>query len=146
MDCHLARRAASQPVMTSKDLPQGVLFDRKGKSMTEQQTLPWEPGASAAPLPPLVDLSRVTQEEQPLVALYRTYGPVFRLPRSGRAPQVIRAGPEINVFMARHDDEHLTPGEQWEQFLAMFTPRRPRGITLLPDGAAFRTRGAPGDR
>jgi len=41
--------------------------------MTEQHTLLWEPGLGAAPLPPLVDLSGVTQEEQPhvLLNLYR---------------------------------------------------------------------------
>lgn len=78
--------------------------------MTEQHTLLWEPGASAAPLPPLADYARVTQEEQPMVALYRTYGPVFRLPQPGQEPRLILAGPEINVFMARHEDEFFTTG------------------------------------
>jgi len=114
--------------------------------MTEQQTLPWEPGASAAPLPPLVDLSRVTQEEQPLVALYRTYGPVFRLPRSGRAPQIILAGPEINVFMARHEDEFFTTGEQWEQFDAMISQKPRSGMTEARDGEANRRRRAQSSR
>ena len=52
--------------------------------MTEQHTLLWESGPSAAPLPPLVVLSGVTQEEQPNVSLYRAYGPVFRLPQPGQ--------------------------------------------------------------
>jgi hypothetical protein len=43
--------------------------------MTEQHTLLWEPGSGGAPLPSLVDLSGVIQEEQPLVSLYRPYGP-----------------------------------------------------------------------
>ncbi len=132
--------------MRLKDLPRGVPFDRKGKSMTEQQTLPWEPGASAAPLPPLVDPSRVTQEEQPLVALYHTYGPVFRLPRSGRAPQIILAGPEINVFMARHEDEFFTTGEQWEQFDAMISQKPRSGMTEARDGEANRRRRSQSSR
>jgi hypothetical protein len=114
--------------------------------MTEQQTLPWEPGASAAPLPPLVDPSRVTQEVQPLVALYHTYGPVFRLPRSGRAPQIILAGPEINVFMARHEDEFFTTGEQWEQFDAIISQKPRSGMTEARDGEANRRRRAQSSR
>jgi len=114
--------------------------------MTEQQTLPWEPGASAAPLPPLVDLSGVTQEEQPLVALYRTYGPVFQLPQQGQAPRIILAGPEINVFMARHEDEFFTTGEQWEQFDAMISQKPRSGMTEARDGEANRKRRAQSSR
>jgi len=114
--------------------------------MTEQHTLLWEPGASAAPLPPLADYSRVTQEEQPLVSLYRTYGPVFRLPRPGRAPQIILAGPEINVFMARHEDEFFTTGEQWEQFDAMISQQPRSGMTEVRDGEANRRRRAQSSR
>jgi len=114
--------------------------------MTEQQTLLWEPGASAAPLPPLVDPSRVTQEEQPLVSLYHTYGPVFQLPRSGQAPQIILAGPEINVFMARHEDEFFTTGEQWEQFDAMISQPPRGGMTEARDGEANRRRRAQSSR
>src|SRR5258708_37354854 len=83
--------------------------------MTEQHTLLWESGQRSAPLPPLVDPSGVAQEEQPLVALYRTYGPVFRLPHPEKQPTVILAGPETNVFMARPEDEFFTRREQWEQ-------------------------------
>src|SRR5712691_5635073 len=114
--------------------------------MTEQHTLLWEPGASAAPLPPLADLSRVTQEEQPLVALYRTFGPVFQLPRSGQAPQIILAGPEINVFMARHEDEFFTTGEQREQFDAMISQKPRSGMTEARDGEANRRRRAQSSR
>src|SRR5215471_3362349 len=124
--------------MTSKGLPRGVPCNRRGKLMTEQHTLLWEPGSSAAPLPPLVDLSGVTQEEQPMVSLYRAYGPVFRLPQAGQAPRVILAGPEINVFMARHEDEFFTTGEQWEQFDAMISHEPRSGMTEARDGEANR--------
>jgi len=114
--------------------------------MTEQHTLPWESGQSAAPLPPLVDLSDVAQEEQPLVSLYRTYGPVFRFPQPGQAPRIILAGPEINVFMARHEDEFFTTGEQWEQFDAMISQRPKSGMTEARDGEANRRRRAQSSR
>jgi cytochrome P450 len=114
--------------------------------MTEQHTLLWEHGAGTPPLPPLVDLSRVTQEEQPLVALYRSYGPVFRLARPERAPQIILAGPEINLFMARHEDEFFTTGEQWEQFDAMISQQPRSGMTEARDGEANRRRRARSSR
>ncbi len=114
--------------------------------MTEQHTLLWEPGASAAPLPPMVDLSGGTREEQPLVSLSRTYGPVFRLLRPGRAPQIILAGPEINVFMARHEDEFFTTGEQWEQFDAMISQQPSSGMTEARDGEGNRRRRAQSSR
>jgi cytochrome P450 len=114
--------------------------------MTEQHTLLWEPGSSAAPLPPLVDFARVMQEEQPLVSLYRAYGPVFRLPQPGQAPRIILAGPEINVFMARHEDEFFTTGEQWEQFDAMISQQTRSGMTETRDGEANRRRRAQSSR
>jgi cytochrome P450 len=114
--------------------------------MSEQQTLLWEPGSGAAPLPPLVDPSGVTQEEQPLVLLYRTYGPVFQLPQQGQAPRIILAGPEINVFMARHEDEFFTTGEQWEQFDAMISQQPRSGMTEARDGEANRKRRAQSSR
>ena len=114
--------------------------------MTEQHTLPWESGQSAAPLPPLVDLSDVAQEEQPLVSLYRTYGPVFRFPQPGQAPQIMLAGPEINTFMARHEDAFFTTGEQWEQFDAMISQRPKSGMTEARDGEANRRRRAQSSR
>src|SRR5215472_7864747 len=82
--------------------------ERKEKHMAEQHTLLWTSGRSAAPLPPLVDSASVAHEEQPLVALYRAYGPVFRLPQPEREPRIILAGPEANVFMARYEDEFFT--------------------------------------
>ena len=56
--------------------------------MTEQRTLLWEPGSGAAPLPPLVDPSGVTQEEQPLVALYSMSGQKLIPDAPGQAPTV----------------------------------------------------------
>jgi cytochrome P450 len=81
-----------------------------------------------------------------MVALYRTYGPVFQLPRPGRAPQIILAGPEINVFMARHEDEFFTTGEQWAQFDAMISQQPRSGMTEARDGEANRRRRAQSSR
>lgn len=114
--------------------------------MTEQHTPLWEPGASTAPLPPLADYSCVTQEEQPMVSLYRIYGPVIQLPRPGQTPRIILAGPEINVFMARHEDEFFTTGEQWEQFDAMISQQPRSGMTEARDGEANRRRRAQSSR
>jgi hypothetical protein len=96
-------------------------FNKKGKPMVEQHTHIWEPGPSSAPLPPLVDLPGFAHGEQPLFALYRTYGPVFRLPQPEQRSQIILAGPEINVFLARHEDAFFTTREQWEQFDTMIS-------------------------
>src|SRR5260370_24178991 len=110
--------------------------------MTEQHTLLWESGQSAAPLPPLVDLSGVNQEEKPYVSLYRTYGPIYRLPQPGQESRIILAGPEINLFLARHEDEFFTTGEQWEQFDAMISQKPSSGMTEARDGEANRQRRA----
>ena len=113
--------------------------------MTEQHTLLWESGQRSAPLPPLVDPSDVAQEEQPLVALYRTYGPVFRLPHPQKQPTIILAGPEANVFMARHEDEFFTTREQWEQFDATIGQNQSR-MTEARDSEANRKRRAQSSR
>src|SRR5260370_17340580 len=110
--------------------------------MTEQHTLLWESGQRSAPLPPLVDPSGVAQEEQPLVALYRTYGPVFRLPHPQKQPTVILAGPEANVFMARHEDEVFTTREQGEQFDATIGQNQSR-LTQAPGDHAHPNRPSP---
>ncbi len=114
--------------------------------MTEQHTLLWESGPSAAPLPPLVDLAGVTQQEQLNVSLYRTYGPVFRLPQPEQTPRIVLAGPEINLFLARHEDEFFTTGEQWEQFDAMISQKPRNGMTEARDGEANRKRRAQSSR
>ncbi len=114
--------------------------------MTEQHTLLWECGQSAAPLPPLVELAGVTQQEQPNVSLYRTYGPVFRLPQPEQTPRIVLAGPEINLFLARHEDEFFTTGEQWEQFDAVISQKPSNGMTEARDGEANRKRRAQSSR
>jgi cytochrome P450 len=114
--------------------------------MTEQHTLLWECGQSAAPLPPLVELAGVTQQEQPNVSLYRTYGPVFRLPQPEQTPRIVLAGPEINLFLARHEDEFFTTGEQWEQFDAVISQKPRNGMTEARDGEANRKRRAQSSR
>ncbi len=113
--------------------------------MGEQQALLWTGGESDAPLPPLADPAPVAHEERPLVALYRAYGPVFRLPRGGREPEVILAGPEANVFMARHEDEFFTTREQWEQFDAAISQNTSR-LSEARDGEANRKRRAASGR
>lgn len=106
--------------------------------MSEQQTLPWESGLNDAPLPPLADSRLAEHEEQPMVALYRAYGPVFRLPQPGNArPRVILAGPEVNFFMTRHEDEFFTTRENWEKFDAKISQER-GGRAEKRDGAANR--------
>lgn len=114
--------------------------------MTEQQTLLWESGASDAPLPPLADFQRVADQDQPFVALYRAYGPVFRLPQAGTEARVILAGPEANVFMARHEDEFFTTREHWEKFDATITQQQGNGMTEARDGEANRKRRAESSR
>jgi cytochrome P450 len=114
--------------------------------MTEQQILLWESGTSDAPLPPLADLQDVARADQPLVALYRRYGPVFRLAQAGKEPRVILAGPEANVFMARHEDEFFSTREHWEQFDATITQRQGSGMIEARDGEANRKRRAGSSR
>jgi cytochrome P450 len=114
--------------------------------MNELQTLLWESGPSDAPLPPLADLQSVAHEEQPLLALYRTHGPVFRLAQAGKEPRVILAGPEANVFMARHEDEFFSTREQWEQFDAVISQQQGNGMTEARDGEANRKRRAGSSR
>ena len=114
--------------------------------MSEQQTLLWgSDGGSEAPLPPLADIRISEQEEQPLVSLYRRYGPVFRLPQPEGEPRIVLAGPEMNVFMTRHEDEFFTTREHWGQFDARISQGR-SGTTKARDGAANRQRRAASSR
>lgn len=114
--------------------------------MSEQQTLTWESGPSEAPLAPLVDPGDLEQHEHRMVSLYRAYGPIFRLPRPEKAPLTVLAGPEANVFMARHEDEFFSTREQWEQFDAMITQRQGSGMAAARDGEANRQRRAQSSR
>ena len=66
--------------------------------MNNPQTALWKPGKSLAPLPPLVEEQ---DKGKPPIVLYQKYGPVFRIPQSGKEPQIVLAGPEMNAFMAR---------------------------------------------
>ncbi len=113
--------------------------------MTEQQTLLWESGQSSAPLPPLVDTGDREQDEHMMVTLYRNYGPIFRLTRPGKEPLTVLAGPEANVFMARHEDEFFTTREQWEQFDAIISQNK-SSMTQARDGEANRKRHAQSSR
>jgi cytochrome P450 len=114
--------------------------------MTEQQTLLWEGGPGEAPLPPLVDPRDGEQQEHVIVALYRAHGPIFRVPRPGKEPRIVLAGPEANVFMARHEDEFFTTREFWKQFDAMISQQQGSGMTGARDGEANRTRRAQSSR
>jgi cytochrome P450 len=118
----------------------------KEEPMVKQQTFHWEGGEGSAPLPPLVDPQDRAQQEHPLVACYRTCGPIFRINRPGKEPQTVLAGPEANVFMARHEDEFFTTQEHWKQFDAMISQQQGSGMTEARDGEANRTRRAQSSR
>src|SRR5579859_315398 len=113
--------------------------------MAEQQTLQWESGVISAPLPPMASLQEVSREERPFVALYRIYGPVFRLPQAGKEPLTVLAGTEANIFMARHEDEFFSTREHWEKFDATITQKQ-SSMTEARDGAANRKRRAESSR
>jgi cytochrome P450 len=114
--------------------------------MITQQTFHWESGQSAAPLPPLADLQVGAETEHPMIALYRAYGPIFRIERAGQEVQTVLAGPEANVFMARHEDEFFITREHWEQFDAAITQGKGNSMTEARDGAANRKRRAQSSR
>jgi cytochrome P450 len=80
-----------------------------------------------------------------MVALYRTYGPVFRLPEPGKAPRSILAGPEMNTFMARYEDEFFTTRQNWEKFDATISQEQ-NLISEARDGEANRKRRAGSSR
>jgi len=113
--------------------------------MTTHTSFSWTSDPSDAPLPPLVDPSSAEHEEYQLAALYRIYGPIFRLPHPGKEPEIILAGPEANVFLARHEDEFFTTREQWEQFDAMISQNQ-GSMTEARDGEANRKRRAESSR
>jgi cytochrome P450 len=107
--------------------------------MSNQETLTWQPGTTEeTPLPPLVDPRDLTGQDNHILQQYRKLGPVFRLPRPGK-PLTVLAGPEANVFMARHEDEFFTTREQWEDFDTVLGTG---GIATARDGQANRQRRA----
>src|SRR5258708_6524068 len=106
--------------------------------MSIQETLAWQPGTTAeTPLPPLVDPHDLTEAEDLFLQQYQKLGPVFRIPRQNKILTVL-AGPEINVFMARYEDEFFSTREQWEDFDAVLGSK----IAEARDGQANRQRRA----
>jgi cytochrome P450 len=107
--------------------------------MTMQETLTWQPGTTEqAPLPPLVDPHDLSGgQDQMFVQQYQKLGPVFRIPRAAK-PLTVLAGPEINVFMARYEDEFFSTREQWEDFDTVLGS----GMAQARDGQANRQRRA----
>ncbi|GCE22729.1 hypothetical protein [Dictyobacter kobayashii] len=85
--------------------------------MTDQLAIEWKSGVTDAPLPPMVDPADLAGAKNVFVEQYRKLGPVFRLPqRSSRSPMTVMAGPEVNAFIARYEDEFFTTREQWQDF------------------------------
>lgn len=111
--------------------------------MNNPQTALWEPGKSVAPLPPLVE--EQDKGTSPSV-LYQKYGPVFRILQSGKEPQIILAGPEMNAFMAHHEDEFFTTQQFWQAFDAMISQQQENSMTMARDGQANRQRRAQSSR
>jgi cytochrome P450 len=106
--------------------------------MSIQETLAWQPGtAEETPLPPLVDPHDLAGGEDLFLRHYQKLGPVFRIPRHNKMLTVL-AGPEINVFMARYEDEFFSTREQWEDFDAVLGSK----MAEARDGQANRQRRA----
>ncbi|HEX6484867.1 MAG TPA: cytochrome P450 [Ktedonobacteraceae bacterium] len=106
--------------------------------MSIQETLAWQPGTTEeTPLPPLVDPHELAGGEDLFLRYYQKLGPVFRVPRRHKMLTVL-AGPEVNVFMARYEDEFFSTREQWEDFDAVLGSK----IAGARDGQANRQRRA----
>lgn len=114
--------------------------------MIQQETLHWEKGIGDAPLPPMVEPQDRAEPGPMMATLYRTHGPVFRLQRPGREPLTVLVGPEVNIFMARHEDEFFTTQEFWQHFDAMISQKPASGMTEARDGEANRRRRAQSSR
>jgi ubiquinone/menaquinone biosynthesis C-methylase UbiE len=98
--------------------------------MTEQQkTLLWESGSSAAPLPPLVDLSGVTQEEQPLVR--RRFDPLRREIVGQAQGVVLEVGAGGGQNFPFYDPIHVVRVEAVEPDEVMLDKAR-RRLTATP--------------
>jgi cytochrome P450 len=146
VDASLEEIKSNTCIKWSAPSAEGACSNRTGKqNRWPSNTLLWTSGQSAAPLPPLVDPTSVAHEEQPLVALYRAYGPVFRLPQPEKEPRIILAGPEANVFMTRYEDEFFTTREHWPQFDAVISQNR-GSMAEARDGEANRKRRAASSR
>jgi cytochrome P450 len=106
--------------------------------MSIQETLAWQPGTTEeTPLPPLVDPNDMAEGEDPFLRHYQKLGPVFRVPQHHKTLTVL-AGPEINVFMARYEDEFFSTREQWEDFDTVLGSK----MAAARDGQANRQRRA----
>src|SRR5258706_5472325 len=106
--------------------------------MSIQETLAWQPGTTEeTPLPPLVDPSDLKGADALFLRHYQKLGPVFRVPRHNKTLTVL-AGPEINIFMARYEDEFFSTREQWEDFDAVLGSK----MAAARDGQANRQRRA----
>ncbi len=87
------------------------------------QTIPWQPGHSDAPLPPLVPGLPVLGSALPmmkdplrfLVEQHHKHGPVFRVQAANRRFTVL-AGLQVNQFMAREGDAYLSGRDSWHVF------------------------------
>lgn len=82
--------------------------------MTTHQSITWQAGTSDAPLPPLVNPAD-QDAKHPFLALYRKFGPIFRIPGMAK-PMTVLVGPEANTFIARYEDEFFKTGDIWADF------------------------------
>jgi cytochrome P450 len=86
-------------------------------NMNQQGTLSWQSGSSDdTPPPPMVDPRDLLNRDQLFLEQYRKLGPVFRIPRPDKPPLIVLAGPQANVFVARHESEFFTTREHWQDF------------------------------
>ncbi|HEY0752520.1 MAG TPA: cytochrome P450 [Ktedonobacteraceae bacterium] len=93
--------------------------------MNEQQ-IAWQIGAHDAPPPPTIAAELAQTYAQGgnqlpvLLACYRAYGPIFRVPRQEK-PLTVLAGPAANVFVGRYMTEILSEQAFWEGFIEEYT-------------------------
>jgi cytochrome P450 len=85
--------------------------------MKTQELLSWQSGSTdETPLPPMVESRDLRDRNQLFLEQYRKLGPVFRIPRPQKPPLTVLAGPQANVFVARHESEFFTTREHWQEF------------------------------
>lgn len=116
--------------------------------MDNSETVLWQSGITDAPLPPLIDPRNLGKASRRFVTAYRQYGPIFRLPHSVHPGKflTVLAGPDANVFMARHEDDFFTTREHWQDFDASLTISGNSKMTDARDGAENRQRRAQSSR
>lgn len=107
--------------------------------MSSQTTPLWQEGVAAeTPAPPTVDLRDLADGERLFLKQYQKLGPIFRLSGPNK-PLIVMAGPAVNVFVARHEDEFFTTSEHWKDFYEVIGAE---GIADSRDGQANRMRRA----